>query len=322
MIKGIKKGHCLARGTEVCVVNDMDFHMKDCKVYKIGLVSTRDFNVFGDYVYSDEWDLLIKAMEDDLNKTEQFNFVHPKCGKKGYLRHYMGRPVNGNAFLMVDQEDKPEKVAYVKVILNSYYLKTRYLFLEDYPDLFNNPDTMAEMVKRAFNHVLKGLDVEVILEPWDVDAFEPYILDSWCSYKHGYKKSAKQHRSKLGFEDALEASKKKMEPKPKKKYKSDRVEDYIAKGDSALILELLHKAIKNKISPNEIARPVRYLCDEGFFLDGDERRLPYNAFIAEFPEVNGMISRSSYNDYVDPNKKGYTRGARTKELEKLFIPIL
>ena len=57
MIKGIKKGHCLARGTEVCVVNDMDFHMKDCKVYKIGLVSTRDFNVFGDYVYSDEWDL-------------------------------------------------------------------------------------------------------------------------------------------------------------------------------------------------------------------------------------------------------------------------
>ena len=197
--------------------------------------------------------------------------------------------------------------------------------LEDFNVLFRNPDTMAEMVKRAFNHVLAGLELEVILVPWDVEKIEDLLLDSWDSYKYAYKeslKSEKQHGAKLGFEDFLEVIKKKLAPKPKKKYKSDRVEDYIVKGDHALILELLHKAICGKTSPNEIARPVRYLCDEGFFLDGDERRLPYNAFIAEFPEVKGMISRSSYNDYVDPNKKGYTRGAKTKELEKLFIPIL
>lgn len=317
MIKSIKKGHCLARGTEVCVVNDMDFHMKDCKVYKIGLVNTRDFNVFGDYAYSDEWDLLIKAMEDDLNKTEQFNFVHPKCGKKGYLRHYMGRPVNGNAFLMVDQEDKPEKVAYVKVILNSYYLKTRYLFLEDYPDLFRNPDTMAEMVKRAFNHVLKGLDVEVILEPWDVDAFESFIMDCWLSYKHGYKKSAKQHRTKLGFEDALEASKKKMEPKPKVNKKSDDIRIYIRHENKEGIIAFLHHAVKGMMSQKEISMPFRYLFDHDL-----TDKIPYNAVIKELPALKGLLKERGYNNWTNINSTSYDTEPRYKDLNHVIEMFL
>ena len=152
------KGALLARGQETSA------HCSPCfrksKLYKMRLVNTQP-TIFGDYSNSDQWELVVKAMKDDLYKRKTFKFRHPNDSEKEYERHYIGCPANGIALLMVGQFKKDMDFAFVRIVLKSVFYGEPYLVIEKYAQSFRNPDILARMVESAFNWVLKGKGVKL-----------------------------------------------------------------------------------------------------------------------------------------------------------------
>ena len=299
-------------------------------VYKIRLVkSERD--IFGRPISSDEFDVIAKALEDDLHQKEVFKFVHPKNGDVTYERKYMSCPVNGNTTLLVGQMRRPLDMAKVRITLRSHYYKVPYIVLEHYTPAFRNPEILREMIKHAFNWALEKYGLEVILEPWDTVAENiNWVADSEFSYDIELYKHPEMGAICMGFEEALkermlkmEAEKAKKEKKGKKRIiKSDHIEDYIVKGDKTLIIKLLHGLIDGQTVPKEIARPIRFLCDHGVFSDDDVFRLPYKAFTKEFPFLKNLISVSCYNDWLNSYKTDFEGDKKYLALNNIFDFIL
>ena len=249
-------------------------------VFKIRLVkSERDF--FGNPISSDELDVIAKALENDLHQKEVFKFVHPKNGDVTYERKYKLCPVNGNTILLVGQMRRALDMAQVRITLRSHYYKVPYVVLEHYTPAFRNPEILREMITRAFNWVLEKYGLEVMLEPWDTVAENiEWVADSEFSYDIELHKHPEMGEICMGFEEALKERMLKMEAEKAKKekkldIKSDRIEDYIIKGDKSLVVILLHQAVKGQKSSKDVTRPVRFLCDHGFFEDD---KLPFKAF--------------------------------------------
>ena len=126
---------------------------------------------------SDQRELFVQAMKDDLYKQNEFRFRHPKDSEKEYVRHYISSPVNGNAFLVVGQFKNDRDFAFVRIVLQSILYGEPYIVLEKYSQSFRNPDTLAKMVESAFNWVQKGKGVEIRLEPWEPDEQVMWLLD-------------------------------------------------------------------------------------------------------------------------------------------------
>ena len=105
----------------------------------------------------------------------------------------------------------------------------------------------------------------------------------------------------------------------KKKIKSDNIMDYIVKGDKAYIVKILHILIDGLTAPIDIARPIRFLCDKQVFRDKEEFRLPYKAFIKEFPMLEKYISDTAYNRLISPNNKPYKNSIKYQNLKNFFI---
>jgi hypothetical protein len=127
----------------------------------------------------------------------------------------------------------------------------------------------------------------------------------------------------MGCEDAFEVHKRNeaKKKKPNKK-KSDDIRYYIKHPNKDAIIEFIRKALVGAKIPKDIARPIRVLRDHQVFLSNDDDRLPYRAFIKEFPEVKDLITAKAYNDCINPNRTSYANDKLYKKLEKELENIL
>ena len=280
-------------------MKEYDFLSK-AKLYKIRLVSNVP-NLFGDSEYSDEWNLLEKALEDDLHQVNPFVFKHPNNKQKSYYRCHFACPANGNSLLVLGQFRDPMDFAYVFVVLHSRFYKYPYIVIERYPMITSNPDKLAEMVEKALNWVLKGTDVNVTLEATDMDLSDDlYLIDSWRSWNIQLYKNGGRNLIRGGYENSLlrykESEAEKNTCKSKKKtLKSDRIEDYISKKvlQPDRLLAWLDSELEGKKTPRDIMRPIRLLIDKKWL-----NRPTYESIDKRY-HIKELISLSSFNHYTN-----------------------
>jgi len=304
---------------------NLDEEWEDGALYKIILVQ-QELPIFEDYDYSAQWELIEKTLEMDMNKEKLFNFVHPKNGKKVYKRRHTRCPANGNTEIVVGTMEKPLDFARAIIVIHSHMYKVPYIVLERYRHISSNPDVMAKMIERAFNWVLEGSGVKVILERWDTKGeIIQYHRDFARSWDIELNKCNGKYLVKLGYEDALEVHKHK-EAEIKNGRKSDDIMDYIVHPNKEAIAEFIRQTIKVLKSAKEIARPIRLLCEYKVFVeytpDGEQYRLPYKAFIKAFPEVKGLITMKRYNDWTNILRTSYEDNARHNNLKAQIENIL
>ena len=308
-------GDLLSRGQETRALSSLCF--RKSKLYKMRLVHTHP-TIFGDYSDSDQWELFVKAMKDDLFKQKEFKFRHPKDSEKEYERHYIGCPANGIALLMVGQFKKEMDFAFVRIVLKSVFYGEPYIVLEKYAQSFRNPDILAKMVESAFNWVLKGQGVIVKLEPWEPNEQVMWLLDYEESYMTEVQKMKKEDLIMIGYEDALERHQK-LEAKKKKRQikKAKSIKDYILFKDKALVMKLLrHHVSKFRLS-KKVAMPFRLFMERKRSLTGLTASL-----MTEMPELKGKISKTRYNHWTDKMVSSYKGDSDYEALEKEIDDLL
>ena len=311
---------------QTTTVDNMANQSNKSIVYKIRLIR-KERDLFNDPVASNNWDKVKKALEEDFEKDNDLIFAHPKNSTIIYERHYMRIPINGNAVLTVGRFDGDNDYATVRITIESIEGFEPYVVFEDYSHAFSKPDTLADIVKQAFNWVLEAYNLEVMLDPYEQDIdIKIWLDDNWRSFKKEIRKCPEKSMARHGFEEAyplIKQKKCKAKIKPKKvNIKSDHIMDYIVKGDKVQIVRLLHELIDGLTTAKDIARPIRFLCDHQVFKDKDEFRLPYKAFIKEFPHLEAHISESAYNIKISSYKQPYRNSLKYKNLEKIFNMVL
>ena len=301
---------------------NLDVELEDGVLYKIILVQ-QELPIFAEFDYSAQWELIEKTLVMDMKKEKLFSFVHPKNGKKVYMRKYGKCPANGNSELIVGTMVKPLAFARALIVLHSHMYKLPYIVLERYRHISNNPDVMAKMIERAFNWALRDTSVRVVLERWDTKGeYINYHRDFRLSWDVELDKSEGEYLIQMGYEDALEVHKRKEAKKKKADKKPDDVRYYIHHPNVDAIIDFIRKAIKGMIFPKDIARASRVLHDHKIFLKKEGYRLPYRAFVKEFPEVKDLITIKAYNDWNNPNRRNYDNDDLYKKLENELKMIL
>lgn len=311
---------------QTTTVDNMANQSNKSIVYKIRLIR-KERDLFNDPVASNNWDKVKKALEEDFEKDNNLIFAHPKNTTIIYERHYMRIPINGNAVLTVGRFDGDNDYATVRITIESIGGFEPYVVFEDFSHAFSKPDTLADMVKQAFNWVLEAYNLEVMLDPCEQDIdIKIWLDDNWRSFKKEIRKCPEKSMARHGFEEAYPLIKKKKAKetnKPKKKIiKSDNIMDYIVKGDKVQIVRLLHELIDGLTAAKDIVRPIRFLCDNLVFKDNKTYRLPYKAFIKEFPHLEEHISESAYNGRLLSYKQPYRNSVKYNNLEKIFSSVL
>ena len=309
--------------------NLSEFNYKS-KLYKLKLIR-KERDLFNNPVSSNDWDKLAQAMEEDVHQREEFVFVHPTNTSTVYKRRYIHCPINGNTLLFVGKMIKESDFAIVRITLHSIIYHVPYLVIEDYQHAFRKPEIPAVMVKSAFNWSLRNEGLEVILEPWETNGEPIYFgWDNWVSYIHELRLHPEVGAMCMGFEEALHefkqkkaVEKAKKEKKAKKSaIKSDNIMDYIVKGDKVRIVKVLHELIDGLVVRMDIARPIHFLCMYLVFKDKEEYRLPYKAFIKEFPMHKDHISDTTYNRLISKMNKIYSHDLEYENLKNIFNFVL
>ena len=297
-------------------MNKFSFLSK-AKLYKIRLVSNMP-TLFGDRMYSNEWNLLERALDDDVHKNVPLSFEYPNNKKKVFYRRHLLCPANGSSLLAVGQFRDPMDFSYVFITLHSKHYKGSYIAIEKYLPFFRNPDNLADMVAMAFNWVLRNTGCEVRLEPWDTTGEKVYYLkDFWESYNIELYKSGGRNLIRAGYEDSLEAYKRQEEErrvgKPTLNKKSDDIMDYIDHANKEAIIVFLHHAVKGRKVAKDIAMPFRFLYDQEL-----TKHIPYKAVVKAFPDLKGLIKERRYNDWTNPNSTSYDDDPRYNQLENML----
>ena len=292
--------------------------MSKSKLYKMRLAGREQLSIFDEYAGSDNKELFIRAMDNDLHKVRQIRLEHPKYKGRMFGRRYMLCPANGNTLMAVGQFRNPMDFAYVIIVLNSKKYRESYLVVEHYSNVVRNPDTLAEMVANAYNEVLRDAGVKVVLEPWDTRGkMVTYLQDGWESYNIELFNSQGRNLIRMGYEDALEAYKKEMASgESSGSRKSDDIRAYIWHQNKALVVRFLHHAVEGMMTPKEIAMPFRFVYDHQL-----TDRIPYKAAIKEFPELKDLISERKYNDWTNRNSTSYDNDPRYEMLKGLMEMI-
>lgn len=282
-------------------------------LYKIRIVR-KDRTLFNQFVQSDQWELIEEAMEKDLLKAAPIRLAHPKDSDREYMRRYILCPANGNALLVVGEMRNKMDFSYVFVTLHSLKYKEPYVVIERYAHIFRNPDTLAEIVARAFTWALRDIGVEVVLEPWDTEGkVVTYLKDFWESYNLELYKNEGKFLVKMGYEDALEQQQKKKEAKEKGK-KSDNILDYFSAKvrNKEALLEWIDEQVIDKDSPIDMMRSVRLLLKKELLKD-----ITIKAFNKCYHK-EGKISRSSFDYYTNLQNPCYINDPIYKDMEENF----
>ena len=311
-------GDLLPRGQETQA--QMSTGFLKMKFYKMRLVKSHP-TIFGDYPRSDQWELLLKAMKDDLHKRKLLEFRHPQDKEKVFQRHYIGNQANGVVLMTIGQEKKPTDFAFVWIVLKSAYYGEPYLVFVKFTQSFRNPDNLAKMVECAFNWELQGKGVELVLEPWAPKENTMWAFDFNMSFIKEMKTMDPNDLVLVGYEDVLEdyqmrLARKEEIRKPKVIKKSDDIVTYILADNKEAIVQFLHRALMGQKTAKGIARPFRFLFDQQL-----TEHIPFKAVMKEFPELKGLIKERSYNDWTNPNSTSYANDPQYKKMKdtiKLF----
>ena len=271
----------------------------ETRLYKMRLVN-RQRTLFNEYSYSDQWQLLAKAMDDDVRKHRTLKFVHPKDKGKEYIRHYYSKPVNGHTLLALGQYKNEMDFTYVWVVLRPTYFKEPYLVLGNNSRSVRNPDLLADMVASAFNWVLKDSGVELVMEPWEPKEKDLWYKDFSDSYANEANHVECSDLENFGYEDALELVMQTKLPKAKNAKKNDNIRVYFRVDDFEKLLQFLHRAVEGQKVAKDIARPFRLLYDLNL-----TDHIPYKAVMKEFPEVEGLLTERRYNDWTNKFSTSY-----------------
>ena len=315
MEKRTISGDLLSRGQETQA--QMSTGFLKMKFYKMRLVKSHP-TIFGDYPRSDQWELLLKAMKDDLHKRKLLKFRHPQDKEKVFQRHYIGNQANGVVLMTIGQEKKPTDFAFVWIVLKSAYYGEPYLVFVKFTQSFRNPDNLAKMVECAFNWELQGKGVELVLEPWAPKENTMWAFDFNMSFIKEMKTMDPNDLVLVGYEDVLEdyqmrLARKEEIRKPKIIKKSDDIVTYILADNKEAIVQFLHRALKGQKTAKGIARPFRFLFDHQL-----TEHIPFKAVMKEFPELKGLIKVRSYNDWTNPNSTSYDNDPQYKKMKDTF----
>ena len=315
MEKRTISGDWLSRGQETQA--QMSTGFLKMKFYKMRLVKSHP-TIFGDYPRSDQWELLLKAMKDDLHKRKLLEFRHPQDKEKVFQRHYIGNQANGVVLMTIGQEKKPTDFAFVWIVLKSAYYGEPYLVFVKFAQSFRNPDNLAKMVECAFNWELQGKGVELVLEPWAPKENTMWAFDFNMSFIKEMKTMDPNDLVLVGYEDVLEdyqmrLARKEEIRKPKVIKKSDDIVTYILADNKEAIVCFLHQALKGQKTAKGIARPFRFLFDHQL-----TEHIPFKAVMKEFPELKGLIKVRSYNDWTNPNSTSYDNDPQYKKMKDTF----
>jgi hypothetical protein len=315
MEKRTISGDLLSRGQETQA--QMSTGFLKMKFYKMRLVKSHP-TIFGDYPRSDQWELLLKAMKDDLHKRKLLEFRHPQDKEKVFQRHYIGNQANGVVLMTIGQEKKPTDFAFVWIVLKSAYYGEPYLVFVKFTQSFRNPDNLAKMVECAFNWELQGKGVELVLEPWAPKENTMWAFDFNMSFIKEMKTMDQNDLVLVGYEDVLEdyqmrLARKEEIRKPKVIKKSDDIVTYILADNKEAIVCFLHQALKGQKTAKGIARPFRFLFDHQL-----TEHIPFKAVMKEFPELKGLIKVRSYNDWTNPNSTSYDNDPQYKKMKDTF----
>ena len=315
MEKRTISGDWLSRGQET--QTQMSTGFLKMKFYKMRLVKSHP-TIFGDYPRSDQWELLLKAMKDDLHKRKLLKFRHPQDKEKVFQRHYIGNQANGVVLMTIGQEKKPTDFAFVWIVLKSAYYGEPYLVFVKFTQSFRNPDNLAKMVECAFNWELQGKGVELVLEPWVPKENTMWAFDFNMSFIKEMKTMDPNDLVLVGYEDVLEdyqmrLARKEEIRKPKVIKKSDDIVTYILADNKEAIVCFLHQALKGQKTAKGIARPFRFLFDHQL-----TEHIPFKAVMKEFPELKGLIKVRSYNDWTNPNSTSYDNDPQYKKMKDTF----
>ena len=315
MKQEIFSGDLFSRSQEINAL--ISKYFRNLKLYKMRLVSTQ-LSIFDDHPNSDQLELFEKAMQADMDMEKEFRFRHPKDSGEEFFRHYVGSSLNGNAFLMVGQFKKGWDFAFVRIMLHSVIYHEPYLVVEKCSQSLRNPDTLARMVERAFNWVLKGQGLQMKLEPWEPTEKMTWLLDYEMSYLEEMEKANPADLIMIGYEEALKMRRilmtmKEESKKPKIIKKSDDIWTYILTENKEGIIRFLHQAVKGQKTAKGIARPFRFLFDHQF-----TEHIPFKAVMKEFPELKGLIKERSYNDWTNPNSTSYDNDPQYKKIKDTF----
>ena len=315
MEKRTISGDWLSRGQETQA--QMSTGFLKMKFYKMRLVKSHP-TIFGDYPRSDQWELLLKAMKDDLHKRKLLKFRHPQDKEKVFQRHYIGNQANGVVLMTIGQEKKPTDFAFVWIVLKSAYYGEPYLVFVKFTQSFRNPDNLAKMVECAFNWELQGKGVELVLEPWAPKENTMWAFDFNMSFIKEMKTMDQNDLVLVGYEDVLEdyqmrLARKEEIRKPKVIKKSDDIVTYILADNKEAIVQFLHHALKGQKTAKGIARPFRFLFDHQL-----TEHIPFKAVMKEFPELKGLIKVRSYNDWTNPNSTSYDNDPQYQKMKDTF----
>ena len=315
MEKRTISGDLLSRGQETQA--QMSTGFLKMKFYKMRLVKSHP-TIFGDYPRSDQWELLLKAMKDDLHKRKLLEFRHPQDKEKVFQRHYIGNQANGVVLMTIGQEKKPTDFAFVWIVLKSAYYGEPYLVFVKFTQSFRNPDNLAKMVECAFNWELQGKGVELVLEPWAPKENTMWAFDFNMSFIKEMKTMDPNDLVLVGYEDVLEdyqmrLARKEEIRKPKVIKKSDDIVTYILADNKEAIVCFLHQALKGQKTAKGIARTFTFLVDQQL-----TEHIPFKAVMKEFPELKGLIKERSYNDWTNPNSTSYDNDPQYKKMKDTF----
>ena len=315
MEKRTISGDLLSRGQETQA--QMSTGFLKMKFYKMRLVKSHP-TIFGDYPRSDQWELLLKAMKDDLHKRKLLKFRHPQDKEKVFQRHYIGNQANGVVLMTIGQEKKPTDFAFVWIVLKSAYYGEPYLVFVKFTQSFRNPDNLAKMVECAFNWELQGKGVELVLEPWAPKENTMWAFDFNMSFIKEMKTMDPNDLVLVGYEDVLEdyqmrLARKEEIRKPKVIKKSDDIVTYILADNKEAIVQFLHRALMGQKTAKGIARPFRFLFDHQL-----TEHIPFKAVMKEFPELKGLIKVRSYNDWTNPNSTSYDNDPQYQKMKETF----
>ena len=252
-------------------------------------------DLFGNVVPVDGTDALKPVIINDFLKRKELTFINPRNGKT-YHRHYAIMPQGGVAVIDVGKYvDGNFVYATVGINLSGNQYQP-YIVIGCHHKEFSDTNLIANMVTQSLNWALAGTNTTVKLEACHKPiAWEKDILHS---YMKGMDKRMFNPMNGFGYE-MLEEKFMSMGKRKTRPRNSHEILDFLIAGSEDVLLAWLHSMVDNKTHPKDMMRPVRALIELK-----RTYKISYDAFINEFDKV-GMISRTTYNDYVNLAKDPY-----------------
>ena len=252
-------------------------------------------DLFGNVVAVDGTDALKPVIVNDFLKRKELTFINPRNGKT-YHRHYAIMPQGGVAVIDVGKYvDGNFVYATVGINLSGNQYQP-YIVIGCHHKEFSDTNLIANMVTQSLNWALAGTNTTVKLEACHKPiAWEKDMLHS---YMKGMDNRMFNPMNVFGYE-MLEEKFMSMGKRKTRPRNSHDILDFLIAGSEDALLAWLHSMIDDKNHPKDMMRPIRALIELK-----RTYKISYDAFIKEFDKV-GMISRTTYNDYVNLAKEPY-----------------